>query len=269
MERCKGRHSRGFTLIELLVVIAIISILAAILFPVFARARENARRTSCMSNVKQFGLAVMQYVQDYDENYPPVMIETAQTPPDGHFWYNEAGHSYWFWPQILYPYHKSTDMFYCPSSSIQSRHDDGTVRTEKAPHMGNYGANGLILATRAKGKSMASITSPASVYLFFDSGSYMMNTDRTLGPRGYYWYIPGTGPGSATNLSITGSYELLDDAMNGDFATGRHFGGVNMAFADGHVKWLRSSEVYNEARKCTATCTGSTDSAWNPGRSGS
>ena len=64
------RTTRGFTLIELLVVIAIISVLAAILFPVFARARENARRTSCLSNLKQIGLAFLQYTQDYDEAYP-------------------------------------------------------------------------------------------------------------------------------------------------------------------------------------------------------
>jgi len=262
-------RSRGFTLIELLVVIAIIAILAAILFPVFARARENARRTSCLSNIKQFGLAVMQYVQDYDETYPPAAIKTTQTPPDGYFWYNEGGNAYWFWPQILYPYHKSTDMFYCPSSSVQSRHDDGSLRTEKAPHMGNYGTNSLIMPSNSKGKAMAAITSPASVYLFMDSGGWYLNPSLVLAPRGYYWYLPGSGPGSPTNVALTGSYELLDSAMTGDFSSGRHFGGVNMAFADGHVKWLRSSVVYNEAKKCTATCTGSTDSAWNPGRSGS
>src|SRR6187549_1872617 len=63
-------HKKGFTLIELLVVIAIIAILAAILFPAFARARENARRASCQSNLKQIGLGIMQYTQDYDEKYP-------------------------------------------------------------------------------------------------------------------------------------------------------------------------------------------------------
>src|SRR5437588_7739 len=71
MCRTYAKATRGFTLIELLVVIAIIAILAAILFPVFARARENARRTACISNVKQIGLAWMMYVQDYDETFPP------------------------------------------------------------------------------------------------------------------------------------------------------------------------------------------------------
>src|SRR4028118_675254 len=74
---------RGFTLIELLVVIAIIAILAAILFPVFSRARENARRASCMSNLKQIGLGVMQYVQDYDERYPSSMYASRYTTGPG------------------------------------------------------------------------------------------------------------------------------------------------------------------------------------------
>lgn len=72
-DRSKG--SKGFTLIEILVVIAIIALLAAILFPVFARARENARRTSCASNLKQIGLGIMQYTQDYDERMPPFLNE--------------------------------------------------------------------------------------------------------------------------------------------------------------------------------------------------
>ena len=82
----KRQKQGAFTLIELLVVIAIISILAAILFPVFARARENARRTSCMNNLKQMGLGVMQYVQDYDEKYPPGFRSTTQAPPNGVSW---------------------------------------------------------------------------------------------------------------------------------------------------------------------------------------
>ena len=97
-------HRKGFTLIELLVVIAIISILAAILFPVFARARENARRASCQSNLKQIGMGFIMYVQDYDERYP--MAEWTVSPAvDG------------AWPVILQPYLKSTQIFHCPSNS--------------------------------------------------------------------------------------------------------------------------------------------------------
>ena len=89
---------RGFTLIELLVVIAIIAILAAILFPVFARAREKARQTSCLSNVKQITLSALMYAQDYDETLP-------------------FGHSYGFWwYQVLQPYANNEQIFYCPSA---------------------------------------------------------------------------------------------------------------------------------------------------------
>ncbi|RYX83362.1 DUF1559 domain-containing protein [bacterium] len=94
----------GFTLIELLVVIAIIAILAAILFPAFARARENARRTSCASNLKQIGLGVLQYQQDYDERYPI----RAYGPSPG---------NYVVWGQVIQPYIKSTQLFQCPSNT--------------------------------------------------------------------------------------------------------------------------------------------------------
>ena len=85
MSQSFQRRNEGFTLIELLVVIAIIAILASILFPVFARARENARRTSCLSNLKQLGLGAMMYVQDYDESYPlaQTYIPTDANTPGG------------------------------------------------------------------------------------------------------------------------------------------------------------------------------------------
>ncbi len=98
----------GFTLIELLVVIAIIAILAAILFPVFGRARENARRSSCMSNLKQIGLGVMQYVQDYDEKYPQ-----AYYYPNN----NSSAGGYAQWSGTTQPYLKSEQIFVCPSDA--------------------------------------------------------------------------------------------------------------------------------------------------------
>ncbi|MBU0606375.1 MAG: DUF1559 domain-containing protein [Armatimonadetes bacterium] len=93
---------RGFTLIELLVVIAIIAILAAILFPVFAKAREKARQSSCLSNVKQLSLAVFQYVQDYDEMMPAY-----------YNYMNPSGNRYWC--EVIGPYIKNTQIFVCPS----------------------------------------------------------------------------------------------------------------------------------------------------------
>ncbi len=97
------RSARGFTLIELLVVIAIIAILAAILFPVFARARENARRTSCLSNLKQIGLGMMQYSQDFDEKFPTIRnLTTGQS-------------GFYTWDAAIMPYVKSKQVFMCPS----------------------------------------------------------------------------------------------------------------------------------------------------------
>jgi prepilin-type N-terminal cleavage/methylation domain-containing protein/prepilin-type processing-associated H-X9-DG protein len=103
LEQKNNRFRGGFTLIELLVVIAIIAILAAILFPVFARARENARRSSCQSNLKQIALGTSQYVQDYDEKFPPDGVVTA-TPSE------VSG-----WAYVLQPYLKSEQIFQCPS----------------------------------------------------------------------------------------------------------------------------------------------------------
>lgn len=96
---------KGFTLIELLVVIAIIAILAAILFPVFARARENARRSSCQSNLKQIGLGLLQYKQDYDENFP-VQDSGALTDDSVR------------WAYAIQPYIKSEQLFQCPSDTV-------------------------------------------------------------------------------------------------------------------------------------------------------
>jgi prepilin-type N-terminal cleavage/methylation domain-containing protein/prepilin-type processing-associated H-X9-DG protein len=100
-----SKRTSGFTLIELLVVIAIIAILAAILFPVFARARENARRASCQSNLKQIALGVQQYSQDYDEKFPSRLAGTTATP------------SYMGWAVLIQPYMKSEQLFQCPSES--------------------------------------------------------------------------------------------------------------------------------------------------------
>src|SRR5687768_12296631 len=100
MKPVSSRSQSGFTLIELLVVIAIIAILASILFPVFARARENARRSSCQSNLKQIGLGIMQYTQDYDEKMPAVSWGSGLR-----------------WHEVVQPYVKSTQLLRCPSNS--------------------------------------------------------------------------------------------------------------------------------------------------------
>jgi prepilin-type N-terminal cleavage/methylation domain-containing protein/prepilin-type processing-associated H-X9-DG protein len=234
----KTESKNAFTLIELLVVIAIISILAAILFPVFARARENARRASCMSNLKQIGLGIMMYVQDYDEKYPPSNITNEGT---GYFWW-----------QLIDPYTKSTQLEFCPSATSQS-----------SPTSLNYGTNLLIMRDGRyyDGVAMAAIAAPATTYLIMDSGFYRIDVPKINAPVSGWGWLPGSGA-----LGVT----FYDTNPPADWETGRHFDGVNVTFADGHVKWLKSSLVLAEAKKCTSNCsysysTQSTSaSAWNP-----
>src|SRR5690349_6001739 len=106
---CNCRSYRGFTLIELLVVIAIIALLAAILFPVFARARENARKSSCANNMKQIGIGIAQYTQDYDESMPYREIAVNGTTIS--------------WKGSLQPYIKNLQVFQCPSNSKRTTND--------------------------------------------------------------------------------------------------------------------------------------------------
>lgn len=247
MER--SNRSKGFTLIELLVVVAIIAVLASILFPVFARARENARRASCMSNLKQIGLGVMMYVQDYDERYP-LCYDNAPNAGD--------------WKDFTEPYVKSTQVFVCPSSFWNGSYSRG-----------NYSANRAMLTDGDRSSeetlSIAVMPSAAGTYMIFDGSGMRLKSYDTYSPRvDKVQYLPGSGPGSASDIS-PGSYTFSSTyaSLEDDFKSGRHFGGVNMLFADGHVKWLQSQAVVAEARKCgSGSCfpwfTHTQDSAWNP-----
>ncbi len=139
---------KGFTLIELLVVIAIIAILAAILFPVFARARENARRSSCLSNTKQIGIGILQYTQDYDEKFP--MVETT-----------ELAETVGWWGVMVQPYIKSKQVFFCPSDSSVSASQELTFRNV------SYGYNYLFLSSPT-GVAIASVESPSETLVLTD-----------------------------------------------------------------------------------------------------
>ena len=127
------RNRSAFTLIELLVVIAIIAILAAILFPVFAQAREKARQSSCLSNVKQIGLSLIQYSQDYDELFPLATNEvnldnpTVQPP----LLYNVT------WVRAVQPYLKNHQVFVCPSTKIRNEPDSTDVPAEAGAYLGS------------------------------------------------------------------------------------------------------------------------------------
>jgi len=234
----KHKH-KGFTLIELLIVIAIISILAAILFPVFARARENARRTSCMSNLKQMGLASLMYTQDYDEKYPPAFVViTSQPAPYGAFWHSPD----WYWQQLLHPYTKSDQVYWCPSSKVY-----GTAIN------GNYGANWLLLLSPPNSISLASLDAPASTYMLMDAGTFVMKPGNVTSPQASNYYLPGTGKFVTPLTPPVAAY-------TDDFNDGRHFGGVNITFADGHTKWLKSTAVIGEAKNYNSVRA----NAWDP-----
>jgi len=198
-------EKRAFTLIELLVVIAIIAILAAILFPVFARARENARRSSCQSNEKQIGIAVLQYLQDYDDHY---MVQNESTTPP------------YRWYAPLQPYIKSNQVFRCPSmSDTYSSTSDATVPSD-------YLLNGLF----ARGISQASIQDTAVQIMAGERADGATDTD-------YHPWDGSNGVQSSPANPTTGNE--FADHLNET----RHFDGSNYIFADGHVKWMHWAQT--------------------------
>jgi prepilin-type N-terminal cleavage/methylation domain-containing protein/prepilin-type processing-associated H-X9-DG protein len=149
----RARVRSGFTLIELLVVIAIIAILAAILFPVFARARENARKANCQSNLKQIATGVMMYAQDYDEMLPKSALYVTST-------------DFYTWPSMIAPYLKNTDVYVCPSAP--------SVRWTGAKNVTQtlgYGYSQVV----AGGPALAEIAAPASLVLVADAGRLNTN----------------------------------------------------------------------------------------------
>lgn len=246
---------KGFTLIELLVVIAIIAILAAILFPAFARARENARRTSCVSNLKQIGLGIMQYVQDYDESYPPAYIANSATPPHGGApW----AANLWFWPEIVYPYTKSMQIFICPSAP-----DSWKNVSPGGPYSGNYGANQLIVFGELTGAlvagypsktlKMATVNRVSETYMVMDYGSYDPHPSNVLTPNGFK-YMPGA-KGVDSTITCGQGQPYTADCQG----VGRHFDGLSVNYADGHAKWLKSGVILAEARKF-----GVSANSWDP-----
>ena len=158
------RQRRAFTLIELLVVIAIIAILAAILFPVFARAREAARRSSCITNVRQLGMATMQYVQDYDERFPPRMPD----PPAGAAYPCKPCRTI-DWRPWVRPYIKNEQLFVCPSDfGVPANFTaDPTLGgpVGRDPSKGGYGTSYCLNTVMTRLGTLAAIQMPADTYM--------------------------------------------------------------------------------------------------------
>jgi prepilin-type N-terminal cleavage/methylation domain-containing protein/prepilin-type processing-associated H-X9-DG protein len=263
----KSLNKRGFTLIELLVVIAIIAILAAILFPVFAQAREKARQASCLSNAKQQGMAVMMYTDDYDESIPVFfIINQVPTSPAGygfvHYWY-----------VLLQPYVKNMAVFVCPSAGGASIYQDpatgryydikeiwdpnekdasGNLVKHWLAGTGGYGWNACyISASRQSGPrdnqqwvvgypeaiSLASITHAAETIMIGE-------ISEQHNPAGVYMHkeLYDKVPLDVDVRCRYPGYQAIE--RNGKKYPGgnreyRHNEGMNVTFFDGHGKWYR------------------------------
>jgi prepilin-type N-terminal cleavage/methylation domain-containing protein/prepilin-type processing-associated H-X9-DG protein len=225
---------RGFTLIELLVVIAIIAILAAILFPVFAQARDKARQSSCMSNTRQMAIAMLQYTQDYDETFPRDTFDGQKT----------------FWMDYVQPYVKNTSIWICPSRGSTNKH----VNPERANDFTAYGINWFFLGTpyEAKIKSpddgltytsvrsctLAQVTAPSQTYMLAESS---WRHDKQMATDGVIYAI--YPPEMPKDWTWAHPYGCL---------TSRHSGGGNIAFIGGHVRWNKPEAAYKIANFRTA-----------------
>ena len=229
---------RGFTLIELLVVIAIIAILAAILFPVFARARENARRASCSSNLKNIGLGVIQYEQDYDESFPLLRNNAGAFPANG----NGFG-GVWV---AIQPYLKSTQILQCPSEPTPPQ-DCGTSYTAGC---GDYAYN-LLLGWdvpngKNRGLAIAAVNSVATTVMILDG----------IARYGDEW---SAGCGIDSGPLPCGAPGLATFGGGDNKAAQRHLETQNVLFCDGHVKAYKgqtptdSAAIYNSVTPGSGT----------------
>jgi prepilin-type N-terminal cleavage/methylation domain-containing protein/prepilin-type processing-associated H-X9-DG protein len=226
----------GFTLIELLVVIAIIAILAAILFPVFARARENARRASCLSNVKQIGLGIMQYTQDFDEHLPPrynyFTTTGAYTLPNG----QPSNSTAILWYMMIYPYVKSYQVYNCPSNSLFTYAGN---YTGSFPYGVNFIRPSLCTSNcgvemfpgnnttgTTPGASLAAIEDVARTITITDSKYYLVAFDHVL-------------TASQATDSTIGACSAASPYNWAGCVAARHLETVNTLFADGHAKAMK------------------------------
>lgn len=217
---CPSSGRRAFTLVELLVVIAIIAILAAILFPVFARARENARRSSCASNEKQLALGIAQYTTDYDERMP-ILASTDVN-----------------WDVAVQPYVKTMEAFRCPSApkpKAKALVPDNAYHSTYAIPGTDNGARTVMLDKT--GLPLAKIKETARTFMLVESGYGRWDNPASL----YYTSGYGMLGVGLSEINLT----TQDPEDTAYFLHDRHFGGSNVAFADGHVKWIKSGDCKN------------------------
>lgn len=268
----ESQHRRAFTLIELLVVISIIALLAAILFPVFSRARDNARRSSCQSNLKQIGLGLLQYTQDYDETM--TRSHYVSFGGGGSNWYEGSLHPdttsvdasgnqkrKYHWMDAVYPYVKNLQIFVCPSATPKSivpgsvntgydsvnrfrRYGGATPTSPGGKVYGSYGINAMYYGTQGNytdrvhapvGSKLSTIVKPAETVLV------------TEGNGGPFF---GLGqPDNGVMVTTTSLTPRIFRPQNGfdeqGFASSiveRHFEFTNILYCDGHVKSRKVDE---------------------------
>jgi len=242
---------KGFTLIELLVVIAIIAILAAILFPVFAQAREKARSISCVSNMKQINLALIQYHQDYDEQ---MIKEYYGFPADCASW----GSHYYSWRAAVQPYIKSVNVFSCPSNAFSNQKNNWYFSIQDPSFTTGYGnympssyatnqnvvgfANGNCAGLSSGDGGIAQVDAPADTIILADTNAPYNDTKidwvgaATIGDGRAPDNGGGPGVGGLTGPQFEGgsvpAFAPLTEFEN-------HQGQVNFGFFDGHVKAMK------------------------------
>jgi prepilin-type N-terminal cleavage/methylation domain-containing protein len=215
------RRRSAFTLIELLVVIAIIAILAAILFPVFAQAREEGRQAVCFSNLKQLGLAMHMYTQDYDEKFP-----TIDPPP--------AGKHRWDW--AILPYVKAPGLYTCPSHTRDKSVSSYSVNVVLTTGIkfGNQNGQPVVAEWNVDGlnpKSEAMVKSPSNVIMMMDANTE--GNTRPIGAANLHYRFATYPKGNKNYDSSTFDY--------------KHLGGDNFVMVDGHARWFRTKTFLDQA----------------------